>query len=94
MTQTIVYILGLSHSGSTLLSLLLARLSGAVSVGESYAVLSGKQRALEGTEGMCSCQEELEKCELWSRVDRATSRFDVGYSELLREAKKLGYPVQ
>jgi len=63
--KKIIYILSLSHSGSTLLDILLGSRSDAISLGEIFAVLESKKKTYEGTEHVCSCGTEMRKCQVW-----------------------------
>ena len=60
-----VYILSASHSGSTLLTMLLASHPDVASVGEASAVLSRG----EGDTGLCSCgRPVVDGCRFWHEV--------------------------
>lgn len=61
----LVYILSASHSGSTLLSMLLGAHPEICTVGELKATsLGDKDRYL------CSCQEKIKECKFWSDISR------------------------
>ena len=57
------YILAASHSGSTLLALLLNAHPEVVTVGE---IVSGSRRDLDGYR--CSCRQLITECAFWARV--------------------------
>lgn len=58
-----VYLLAASHSGSTLLAMLLNAHPDLATVGE---IVSGSQRALEGYR--CSCRRLIVECPFWAAV--------------------------
>ncbi len=60
----VVYILGMPHSGTTLLSNLLGEFEGCVCVGELCLVW---RRWLTGS-GQCGCGQVLASCQFWDRV--------------------------
>jgi hypothetical protein len=66
MTQprTLLYILGPSYSGSTLLTFLIARHPEVATVGELKAAVTG---AVE--ENACSCGERWDLCPFWRQVE-------------------------
>jgi hypothetical protein len=59
----IVYIAGRPHSGSTILDIILGNSSEIVSVGE---LSSG----IKKDDPVCSCDNEIEKCEFWGLVKK------------------------
>ncbi len=59
--------MSLSHSGSTVLDLMLSRHEKAVGLGEVHSVFKRKQATQEGTESTCSCGEHMNACELWTQ---------------------------
>lgn len=75
--QRLVYILAASHSGSTLLAMLLGAHKEACSVGELKLTNLGSIDRYR-----CSCGKPIRKCEFWSSVhDRMLERginFDLG----------------
>jgi hypothetical protein len=77
---SLVYILSASHSGSTLLALLLGSHPQVCTVGELKRT---RQRAIEGYR--CSCGEEIKTCRFWLRVAVEMARrgfpFDVTKAE-------------
>jgi len=59
----LIYILAASHSGSTLLAMLLGTHPEIITVGElKFTSLGNVERYL------CSCQKEIKKCRFWSDV--------------------------
>lgn len=61
-----VYITSASHSGSTLLTLLLARHPAVTTIGETIAV----QSRGNGDTGLCSCGELISECGFWKELER------------------------
>lgn len=61
----VIYVAGSSHSGSTLLDLLLGSHSGVESVGEAKKLPELLSRIAAGGQPLCTCQSELGKCPLW-----------------------------
>ncbi len=72
----IIYVLGLSHSGSTLLDFLLSHHKKVVGLGESYSVLENKFSNAEETEKICSCGKNLSSCDLWSNYPQNQKKND------------------
>lgn len=64
--QRLAYILAASHSGSTLLAMLLGAQSGACSVGELKATSLGDADFYR-----CSCRERIRDCGFWKQVSVA-----------------------
>lgn len=62
----VIYIAGSSHSGSTLLDLLLGSHSAVESVGEAKKIPEILERLDKGEKFLCTCQQELKSCPLWS----------------------------
>lgn len=65
----IAYLLAASHSGSTLLAMLLGAQHGACSVGELKATSLGDARSYR-----CSCRKLICECEFWNKVSAAIAR--------------------
>lgn len=63
-TLEYVYILSASHSGSTLLTLLMGAHPDLASIGESSAVLWHG----EGDTGLCSCGAAVRECGFWRQI--------------------------
>ncbi|HTR18375.1 MAG TPA: hypothetical protein VMH91_00095 [Candidatus Paceibacterota bacterium] len=63
--KRVIYILGLSHCGSTVLNLILAKVFGGLAVGESYAVFTAATDYTQGLGHMCSCGQRLDECPFW-----------------------------
>ena len=74
--ERIVYVLGISFSGATLLSFLLDSMVGVTSVGEMEEL-----QAPDGDIGkyICSCGQPLAMCPFWTEVSLATSRRGVHF---------------
>ena len=62
----VIYIAGSSHSGSTVLDLLLGSHSAVESVGEAKKIPEIFSRMAKGEKPFCTCQHELASCPLWS----------------------------
>ena len=69
----VVYILAASHSGSTLLSMLLNAHQDVCSVGELKATNLGSAEQY-----LCSCREKITRCPFWSEISRDMAK--KGYS--------------
>ncbi|MCB9798590.1 sulfotransferase [Candidatus Nomurabacteria bacterium] len=65
----ILFILGLSHSGSTFLDMLLSHYTGAIGLGELHAVADEKTTNTEHTFDICSCGEKMKACSFWKKLD-------------------------
>jgi hypothetical protein len=66
MKQGLIFIASLSHSGSTLLNLLLGTHPKLVGLGEIDSVLQIPASKIEGEMGMgCSCGKPVRTCEFW-----------------------------
>lgn len=64
----VIYIAGSSHSGSTLLDLLLGSHSAVESVGEAKKIPELISRIARGDSPLCTCQTELVQCPLWGGI--------------------------
>lgn len=64
----VIYIAGSSHSGSTLLDLLLGSHSAVESVGEAKKIPELLSRVKQGDSPLCTCQTELMRCPLWGGI--------------------------
>jgi hypothetical protein len=71
----LVYIAGSSHSGSTLLDLLLGSHSKVESLGEAKKIPQVMQKIRSGDSPVCSCLERIDDCPFW----RAALCFDAPY---------------
>lgn len=72
-----VYILAASHSGSTLLTLLLSSHPKVASVGETSALLwRGKSDS-----GTCSCGRPIDVCPFWARVREGMAARGVSWND-------------
>jgi len=60
----VIYIVGSTRSGSTLLGSLLGQLEGAFFAGELNRVWHPRER----TAGLCSCGKKESECEVWSAI--------------------------
>lgn len=68
MTDPVVFIASLGHSGSTLLDLVLGGHSRLVGLGEVAAVLTSGSDGQPAFTGDCSCGQDAASCPLWSEV--------------------------
>ena len=92
--KNLVYIAGLSHSGSTLLDLILGCYPEFVGLGEVARVIDRKvinERQFSSV--YCSCGEKMLQCPVWSAVVNNLSRlpegdFDKKYQMILDTAEK------
>lgn len=64
----LIFIMGLSHSGSTLLDMMLSFYPGAIGLGELHAVADGKTTNTERTFDICSCGKSMKECEFWGQM--------------------------
>jgi len=64
----VIYIAGSSHSGSTLLDLLLGSHSAVESVGEAKKIPELLSRVAAGDSPLCTCQDALLRCPLWGDI--------------------------
>jgi hypothetical protein len=65
----LAYLLSASHSGSTLLAMLLGAQSGICTVGELKATHLGDAESYR-----CSCRERIRDCPFWQEIGRAMGR--------------------
>lgn len=65
-----IYILSAAHSGSTLLTMLLASHPDVASVGETSAIGVSGDRDV----GLCSCGVSLRDCRFWTQIQQALQR--------------------
>jgi Sulfotransferase family len=70
----LVYILAASHSGSTLLAMLLGAHAEVCTVGELKATALGDVERYR-----CSCREVITRCRFWSRISREMARRGYGF---------------
>ena len=75
----LAYILAASHSGSTLLAMLLGAQAGACSVGELKATSLGDPDSYR-----CSCQEKICDCPFWHRIAAAMAARGYGNFDITR----------
>jgi len=64
----LIYIVGSSHSGSTLLDLLLGSHSSIESLGEAKKIPSIVAEISRGARPLCTCRQEVQDCPLWGSV--------------------------
>ncbi len=76
MKKTVVYIVGLSHSGSTFLDFFLSHHKDILGLGEVYSILINKKSNFEKTESVCSCGNLLINCDIWSKYKLSKSNID------------------
>lgn len=77
----LVYILGATHSGSTVLAMQLARHPDVCTVGELSDAHSHDQPGYR-----CSCGHELARCGFWENVSKAMAKRGFSYSATTLEA--------
>lgn len=64
--RKIIYIVSLSHSGSTILDMLLTTAKKAVGLGQVWTVL--QETPLQSRERTCSCGARATDCEMWGAI--------------------------
>lgn len=89
--QTIVFIAGLDHSGSTMLDLLLGGHSKIVGLGEIALFL---ERYPESTNETCTCRKRATECPFWEKVILKLQTHDTiplkkGYNVILNVFEEL-----
>ena len=90
----VVYIVGLGHSGSTLLDLLLSGHPRIMGLGEIGSVLWNKTRSGEYTEHICSCKQLMNECEFWSQFKTTKGRDKIEeYRSVLHLTREFGKKV-
>jgi hypothetical protein len=67
MKKKIVYILGLSHVGSTLVDLILGNQPNHVGLGEIYQIIK-PGAVISEKDAYCSCGTSVSSCNFWGRV--------------------------
>lgn len=91
----LLYIYGISHSGSTVLDMVLSYYPGSVGLGETYSLYEGKNQNLEKTGLECSCGAELKDCSFWKtqsivqKGNQKPKKFQEGYTEILKQVQAL-----
>lgn len=68
--RTVLFIAGLTHSGSTLLDLLLGRTRSLIGLGEVVPLLRRESTKLGEEDRLCSCGNTVTECRFWSHVSR------------------------
>jgi hypothetical protein len=71
--KKIIYVMSLSHSGSTLVDLTLSRHPRVTGLGEVAAVLHNREQTREGTEYDCSCGATMRSCPVWANLEGSTT---------------------
>jgi hypothetical protein len=72
MGRKIIYIVGLSHSGSTVLDMLLTTAGKAVGLGQVWTVL--REDPAHTRTRLCSCGASAPECPLWGPVSERLAR--------------------
>ena len=80
--RKIIYIMGLGHSGSTVLDLLLTTTRKAVGLGQVWNVLT--EDAAQTRRRQCSCGASALDCEFWSPILPRVKAGDRPYAERYR----------
>lgn len=83
----VIYIVGLNHSGTTILDLALSHHPSIIGLGEVYNVLREKEKSGENTKDSCSCGNTLKQCRFWSKYKNEGS-FIEKYQQILTLAHK------
>lgn len=84
----LVFIAGLTHSGTTLLDSRLGAVRNMVGLGEVVALLTTKGSKLTEEDRTCSCGAAIDECPFWSRVKDNQEKlrdapFEQRYTDLL-----------
>jgi len=87
--KKIIYIVGLSHSGSTLLDFLLSHHPEILGLGEVFYFLNKKRSTFEKTELTCSCGGEMSDCYFWSRYKHNESATSESYIDKYRRVLQM-----
>ena len=90
--KTVVYILGLGHSGSTILEHLICQSSEAVGLGEVFK-LTGCW-ANESRLHRCTCGRKAASCELWGPLDPIGLETKEAWYKRLEGQLRLNFPSQ
>lgn len=95
----ILYILGLSHSGSTFLDMLLSYYPGAIGLGELHAIADEKETNTELTFDVCSCKKKMKDCSFWKQIDgfkpqgTHEEKYEAYYKKFIEMAKEEGKSI-
>lgn len=87
-SQRLIFIGGLTHSGSTLLDILLGRTQNLIGIGEVVPLLTHSTSKLQEHDRLCSCGSAISECIFWSHVSnhcraRSNQSFKDMYLSLL-----------
>ena len=66
----VIVLNSLSHSGSTVLSMVLSASKNAISLGEIYQILRDEPSKWLDNNESCSCSQSTEHCDFWGPVLR------------------------
>jgi hypothetical protein len=77
--RKIIYIVGLSHSGSTILDMLLTTAGKAVGLGQVWTVL--REGPAHTRTRICSCGAPAPECEMWGAVIERLARLPSGAAQ-------------
>ncbi len=94
MGKKIVYIVGLGHSGSTMLDLTLGQHSKIIGLGEIATVLNLGLESIRERAVPCACGNSLDNCSFWSNVDKALGKvenpsFQIQYQAVINTAQRI-----
>lgn len=90
--MNIIYIAGLSHSGSTIFDMLLSSHHQVIGVGELISAVHKKDVSREMTKDYCSCGSTMTLCPFWKKVISSNADTSIKkYNEVLEEAKSKGF---
>lgn len=90
--KTVVYVLGLGHSGSTILEYLICQNARTLGLGEVFR-LTGKF-ALANRLRECSCGENVESCEVWDQMGLRQAESKKDWYERLEKHLRKKVPEQ
>lgn len=94
MGKKIVYIVGLGHSGSTMLDLTLGQHSKMIGLGEIATVLNLGLESIRERAIPCACGSSLDNCSFWSNVAKALAKdenhsFQTQYQAVINTAQSI-----
>ncbi|MEM7511104.1 MAG: sulfotransferase [Bacteroidota bacterium] len=82
----LIFIYSMSHSGSTLLDLMVSGHSNVVGLGEVFAVINeGSKSLIDNEQKICSCGAHLMDCEFWGVVHKRLKDKNLNHEEAYLE---------
>lgn len=89
MKPTVCYISSASHSGSTVLDLLLTDRLQAIGLGEVASVLNNKQTNQEATHEQCACGFLMTQCPFWGQLPADQSEPSISAKQLIEKYRQV-----